>query len=309
MQRPGRQARYGQDVKGAPVDAPRPAAAAYRVRSCSGQDVKGAPVDAPGSSMAKMLSAIAPIAAERADEPVSAHSDLAFGSIKAHPVSRVRAVTFSLQWSVRFPQGVGYEHSTHRFRSAQALRANAAGHPIGADRFRFASSLRTNGAGSPVQCGDGSRSRAGGTCLSSSRAAGRHPTGAGSRACGEPLGASTAAGRRQPKRWILRLAEEVVRRLNRRREASALQGRQHCRRTWNRRWAGRTGAGCVANCVIEAVRFPDRRRTRLESALVGAGPASPLFTPMRRITPRPEPPGMAGSLAASASRLSSLENL
>ena len=167
------------------------------------------------------------------------------------PVSRVRAVIFSLQWSVRFPQGVGYEHSTDRFRSAQALRANAAGRPIGADRFRLASPLRTNGAGSPVRCGDGSRSRAGGTCLCASRTSSRHPTGAGSRACGEPPGAGTA-GRRQPRRWVPGLAQEVVRRLNRRREASALQGRQHCRRTWDHRRPaarGRFGRSRVC-CVI-----------------------------------------------------------
>ena len=109
--------------------------------------------------------------------------------------------------SSAFHQGVGYEHGTDRFRSAQAPRANAAGSPLKrTDGFRSASSLRANAAGSPLERWAKPRSRTGSTRFSSPRAAS---------ASRQPSGGSAGTGRQQPGRRSPRLAQEAVWRLSR----------------------------------------------------------------------------------------------
>ena len=105
-----------------------------------------------------------------------------------------------------FHQGVGYEHGTDRFRSAQASRANAGSPRKRTDGFRSASSLRANAAGSPLERWVKPRPRAGSTRFSSPRAA---------NASRQPSGGSAGTGRQQPGRRCPRLAQEAVWRLSR----------------------------------------------------------------------------------------------
>ena len=183
----------------------------------------------------------------RGNGPYRALPGFVSGGIRAHPRHRMMVTIFSLQCPARFHRGVGYEHSTDRFRSAQTSRTDAAGSPPGADGFRPAPSLRADAAGSPGKRRLGPHSRAGGTRFSSRQPATRQPscTGTGTRgqpSCtgtgtrGQPSGAGTGARGHRSRRRLLRLAQEVVRRLKPappgplagsavRREVSALRGR------------------------------------------------------------------------------------
>ena len=119
--------------------------------------------------------------------------------------------------SSAFHQGVGYEHGTDRFRSAQASRANAGSPREHTDGFRSASSLRANAAGSPFEHWVRPRPRAGSTRFSSPRAANasRQPSGGSAGTSRQPLNGDTGTGRQQPGRRFPRLAQEAVWRLSR----------------------------------------------------------------------------------------------
>ena len=102
----------------------------------------------------------------------------------------------------RFHQGVDHGHGTDRFHSAQTLRADAARSPSGADGFRAAPSLWPDAAGGSVEYRLESRSQAGGARCTSRRAVAH-----------QPPGARSGTRRLRSRRRILRLAQEVVRRL------------------------------------------------------------------------------------------------
>ena len=106
----------------------------------------------------------------------------------------------------RFHQGVDHGHGTDRFHSAQTLRADAARSPSGADGFRAAPSLWPDAAGGSVEYRLEyrleSRPQAGGARCTSRRAVAH-----------QPPGARSGTRRLRSRRRILRLAQEVVRRL------------------------------------------------------------------------------------------------